>query len=155
MSACEKDWIDILSALLTPTIAIFALGIAGFQLWLANTKLKHELFERRYSVYDAIQKFIGETLSKGNSTEEMQREFLNKTNSAKFLFGSKYADFIEEVWGQVIDLETSCSIINQPSSEKERQEHVQKRAALKKSLARKLGELNTLSEPFLKLREIV
>ncbi len=155
MNVCEKDWIDILSALLTPTIAVFALGIAGFQLWLANTKLKHELFERRYVVYAAIEKYIGKTLSKGNGAEEMQREFLNKTNSAKFLFGSKYAEFVNKVWCETIYLETSRAIIQQPKDEKERQEHVQKRAEIKKSLSNMLSELNTISEPYLKLREIL
>jgi len=40
-----KDWVEYLSALLTPTIAILG-SIIGFQLWRTNSKrLKHELFE--------------------------------------------------------------------------------------------------------------
>lgn len=152
MHTCEKDWIDVLSALLTPTIALVAVGIAAFQLRLANTKVKFDLFEKRYAVYSAVNEFIGQTLSAGNSTPDMQREFLNGTNSAQFLFDESFAKFIHTVWCEVIDLETSCTIIAQPSSADERQEHVQKRAAIKKSLAKRLGELNELSKPYLKLR---
>lgn len=155
MSTCEKDWIDIFTALLTPTIAAVGVGIAVFQLWLANTKLKLELFERRYVVYEAIRDFIGKTLSKGNSTEEMQQEFLVKTNSSKFLFGVEYSEFVTKVWGMVIDLETSCEILKNPSSEDERLEHVKKRGELKKSIVRLLGELEEKSLPFLKIREVI
>lgn len=155
MSACEKDWIDTLSALLTPTIAVIAVGIAGFQLWLANTKMKFDLFDRRYAIYSAINSFIGATLSAGNSTQEMQRDFLNATNSARFLFGPSYAQFIKVVWEEVVDLEASCVILKSPGNEVEKNEHIHKRAALKKSLAKRLGELNELSEPYLKLSEII
>lgn len=154
MSIFDKHLIDIIAALLAPTIAITALFIASFQLHLANTKLKHDLFERRYVVYESINKFIGETLNLGNSNESMQRDFLNKTNCARFLFDNAYVVFINKVWAEVIDLETSCAIIHSPNNETERKNYVLKRAELKKSLAKKLGELNSYSEPFLKLREL-
>lgn len=155
MSSREKDWIDIFSALLTPTLALVGIGIAIFQLWLANTRLKHDLFERRYVVYDAIRKFIGDPLSKGNSTEETQREFKIKTNNARFLFGSEYANFVNRVWKTVIDLEETCEILEQPNSEEQRQEHIKKRTDIKILLPKMLGELESKSLPFLKLREIV
>jgi len=49
-----KGWVDILSALLVPTIAIFG-SLIGFQQWRTNTKrLKHELFDRRYEPLSTI-----------------------------------------------------------------------------------------------------
>lgn len=43
-----KDWVDIFSALLTPTVAIFA-GIIAYQQWQTQEKQrKQDLFEKRY-----------------------------------------------------------------------------------------------------------
>lgn len=43
-----KNWVDILSALLTPTIAIFA-GVIAYQQWQTQEKQrKQDLFEKRY-----------------------------------------------------------------------------------------------------------
>lgn len=47
--ANDKDWIDILAALLTPTIALFALYL-GFQNFrLARRRRQDELFDKRYT----------------------------------------------------------------------------------------------------------
>jgi len=50
----QRDWIDIFAALLTPAIAILASYIAVRQ-WLTNkNKLKLDLFDKRYAVFEAI-----------------------------------------------------------------------------------------------------
>ena len=46
-----RDWIDILQALLTPTIALIAVGIGLAQWWTARNRLKLDLFDTRWSVY--------------------------------------------------------------------------------------------------------
>jgi len=49
--ANEKDWVDILTALLTPTVAILGVTIA-YQQWRLNSKkFKHELYDRRLHIY--------------------------------------------------------------------------------------------------------
>jgi hypothetical protein len=57
------DWIDVLSALLTPTIAILGIYIA-YQQWRTNkNRLKLELFDKRYEIFTNIKKFIANILT--------------------------------------------------------------------------------------------
>lgn len=50
MAAGDASWIQIFKALLTPVVAILGVYIA-YQQWRTNrTRLKHELFDRRYSM---------------------------------------------------------------------------------------------------------
>ncbi|MCF8089138.1 MAG: hypothetical protein K9L23_13920 [Desulfotignum sp.] len=48
--ACEKDWVDITTALMTPVIAIIGTAIAIMQWKLSKARFRHELFEKRYSI---------------------------------------------------------------------------------------------------------
>ena len=53
----DPHWTAYLTALLTPTIAGFGIYIA-IQQWLtARRKLKFDLFDRRFAVYDAVRCF--------------------------------------------------------------------------------------------------
>jgi hypothetical protein len=51
----KKDWVDYLSALLTPTVAIFGLYI-GYRQWRTDeVKLRHELFDKQHRRFKAIR----------------------------------------------------------------------------------------------------
>ena len=56
---CSKDWIDLLTALLAPTIAIAGIAIAAFQWKLSKDRYKHELFDKRWEQFSAILDFMG------------------------------------------------------------------------------------------------
>ncbi len=65
-----KDWVDYLSALLVPTIAILG-SIIAFQQWRTNTKrLKHELFDRRYEQFTVVLEFLGSIMTSGKSKQD-------------------------------------------------------------------------------------
>ncbi|MCW5206997.1 hypothetical protein VU08_08760 [Desulfobulbus sp. F5] len=70
----KKDWVDYLSAMLTamltPTVAIFGLYI-GYRQWRTEeAKLRHELFEKRYKQFDAVVKFAFSTMSQSIKADE-------------------------------------------------------------------------------------
>ena len=54
----SNNWIDILSALLTPLIALIAVYVAYQQHKINKIRLQHELYERRLRVYKAVQTFM-------------------------------------------------------------------------------------------------
>ena len=52
--------VDVLSALLTPTIAVIATYVA-YQQWRVNkTRLDLDLYDRRLAIYKAVDAFFGD-----------------------------------------------------------------------------------------------
>lgn len=90
----QQSWVDLLSALLTPTIAVAVMLIAYLQ-WRTNyIRLKHELFDRRYEIFNVAVKFVLET-----SVDEIYRgreliNFLEGTSGAAFIFNSELGDLL-------------------------------------------------------------
>ena len=90
-----KDWVDIFSALLTPTVAIFA-GIIAYQQWQTQEKQrKQDLFEMRYdnlfkvilentNRYDMYKKEKFENLN-FEEKQKLDDEFRLKLHKYKFL----------------------------------------------------------------------
>lgn len=102
--APDRNWVDVLSALLTPTIAIFGIYIA-LQQWLTNRKrLKLELFERRYEVFEKIKQFIANILTSGRVEEGADIQFLRDTKAALFLFDEKIVELTTEMYKKAIRL---------------------------------------------------
>jgi hypothetical protein len=100
----DKDWIDIFSALLTPTVAILGIYIA-VQQWLTNRRrLKLELFDRCYEVFEKIKKFIASILTSGRVEEGADIQFLRDTKSALFLFDDKIVKLASEIYERAIRL---------------------------------------------------
>jgi len=71
----HKDWIDILKAFLTPTIALFGIFIGFMQWWTNHKRLKIEYFNRRIAVFDAIGKYIAEILISGGIGNNAETKF--------------------------------------------------------------------------------
>lgn len=83
---CSRDWIDILTALLTPTIAILGIYIA-YQQWYTNrNKLKIDLFDKRFQIFESIKKFIANILTSGKVEDGDAIQFLRDIKSVRFLF---------------------------------------------------------------------
>jgi len=96
--ASQKDWIEILSALLTPTIAILGIYIA-YQQWRTNrNRLKLELFNKRYEIFTNIKKFIANILSSGLVAQGADIQFLKDTKSVAFLFDDNIANLTNEMY---------------------------------------------------------
>lgn len=101
-----KDWVDYLSALLVPTIAILG-SIIAFQQWRTNTKrLKHELFDRRYQQFTVVRDFLGSIMGSGKSKQDEQFKYLTGTRGMRFIFDKEIADYIDiKIWHLAIELE--------------------------------------------------
>src|SRR5882672_4688964 len=99
--------ITSLAALLTPVIALAAVYI-GFQQWRTNRhKLKLDLFDKRFAVYDATRNFIGQVLAGTHAPDTQTFEFLSRTRDADFLLDKGIADYLfKEVYHQALTLAT-------------------------------------------------
>jgi len=99
----EPHWTAYLTALLTPIVAFLGIYIAYQQWKTAENKLKHELFDRRFSVYDAARTFLMSIAESHKSIEllKAQCEFFSKTREAKWLLNTTIADYLhKECYGK-------------------------------------------------------
>ena len=92
------NWISISTALLTPTIAIVAAGIAFLQWRTNDLKRNNELFDRRYEFY---QRLRGAWLSTVDSDLDIDMEdLISWAEEAEFLFGRDISTFILSLDGK-------------------------------------------------------
>ena len=63
-------WTQVLSALLVPTIALFACYIAWRQWRTAQNKLKLDLFEKRFAVYDTARNLFDSVVTSGKAEDK-------------------------------------------------------------------------------------
>lgn len=113
-----KQFVELFSALLAPTVALVGVIIAIQQWRINEIKLRHDLYVRRMEVWNGCISFIRamclvglmpEAFQKGNYLDEQTHAFYDKTKEGYFLFGDDIEHFI-----QTID-DTSRQIINELS----------------------------------------
>lgn len=80
------NWVEILSALLTPVVAILGSIIALQQVLINRRRLKHELFDRRFKVYDHAKYFLSIIYANRTLTDQQIYEFKSETRESRFIF---------------------------------------------------------------------
>jgi hypothetical protein len=146
-----KDWVDITTALLTPTIAIFG-SIITWQQWVTNRdKLKHELFERRYQVYEKIAGFVADILITGGVKAGKDMEFLVETKSVSFLFNEDIKSLVSEIYKNATLLHALEAELPGEAGEA-RTRNIEKERQVKEWYADTLNTFETRFSPFLKLK---
>ena len=104
MPTTESSWIDILSALLVPTIAILGVYIAYQQYRVNKQRLRHETYERRLAVYKCVQQYLSEILRDAKTTYARALQFNSDASEAAFLFDNSVQDKIDEIYKKSIDM---------------------------------------------------
>jgi hypothetical protein len=123
-----ERWIKILSALLTPLIAIIAVYIAYQQSHTAKMKLKSDLFDRRLVIYNSLMDLITSALGGMKVSNEELYRFSQNMNNGYYLFGREIFLYLDEVRRKVILLGTHTDQLNSPQTrDKERTKIIQER----------------------------
>lgn len=91
----EKDWIDILQALLTPTVAIFGSYIAYQQWHINKARLKHELYDRRMAVYTALMDYLVAIFREEYFDDKAYTDWLSKSHEGYFLFNDEIDKYLK------------------------------------------------------------
>lgn len=94
-----KNLVEILSACLTPIVAIVGSIIAIVQCQLAFKKRKDDLFDRRYAFYKMIEKFWLLTCEPVTPTPEVEA-VISAAEEASFIFGKDISDHILSLAGK-------------------------------------------------------
>src|SRR5262245_30866216 len=92
------SWIVILSACLSPLVAIVTMYIAWQQFRINKNKLKLDLYDKRYDFYSKLFLLIEEIHIKAEMPMNALLEFRGKYSQGIFLFDSKIQKTIEQVY---------------------------------------------------------
>ena len=148
-SPANKDWVDILSALLTPTIAIVAVVIGFLQWHLHRAKLRYELFDKRYAVFDEIKTFLKLNIQNPCLSDTQCLEFLHETKGAGFLFSEDTEQLANELYKKAIDLQTFEAEAKAGNTA----EHAKERNESKKWFLQQLRTIDSQFRSFLSLKD--
>lgn len=152
MCAYANDLTSISSALLTPVIAIIALYVAYAQWRTARNKLKLDLFDRRFVIYEAVRKIIGNILVRGNVDDKNLFEFLSGMHASKWLFDDSVAEYFEKgIYHKLVDLQTLEHELPGLTGV-DRSDNIKKQAELKKWLSKQYDVIDRMLKRYLYLQ---
>ncbi len=140
------------TALTTALIAVIVAVITGGQ-WLTNrARLRHELFDRRYAVYEKIAGFIAEILISGKVPEGEPEGFSRRTKTAYFVFecDKDVKALITEIYQHAVKLH-ALDVTLEGLTGDERKRNVDSQRAVKDWFQQTLGSLEVRFEKYLKL----
>jgi hypothetical protein len=90
-------WIPEMQALATPIIAIAAAVIAGQQMCIARSKLQHDLYDRRYAIFNATRDLLGALAGLDRPQLDTLRAFEIGTGDARFILNDNVAEYLETI----------------------------------------------------------
>lgn len=116
---CSVDWdevVRVLSALLTPAIAVLTALIALQQYKTNRNQFRLALLARRVTVLNATREFIAKAVGQGNVHLTDLDAFLFETRESDFLFGSDITQYLRELYDHGVNLNTLRSTPSPPSA---------------------------------------
>ena len=146
----NKDWIDLLTALLTPVIALAAIWIARRQSKINRNRLKLELFDRRFEVYSKVAAFLSQIMIDGKVQDGADMEFLRNTKTASILFDDKIKDLISEIYSKAVRLHALGAELDALHGDP-RIENLEGQTEIKDWISQTLINLEERFKPYLKL----
>ena len=90
-------WLQYCQAFALILFPLIAAYVAWKQMDIAAKKLQHDLYERRYKIYEATREMLGAVLSKAQLTDEEFFKFSRTTADAIFIFDDKVVKFLERL----------------------------------------------------------
>jgi len=106
LQTAPPSWLEVLSGLLTPLIAVVTVYIAYQQYKLSKVQFRHESYERRLQVYKTVQRFLSEVGREGKTNFPRLSQFYSEASEAVFLFDPSVQKYIEEIYSKGVELVT-------------------------------------------------
>jgi hypothetical protein len=85
--------------------------VAWLQWWVGHNKLRLDLFDRRYQVYDATRKFLATIIREGKFSQSELFEFDAGTSNAEFLFQADVVAHLAEIRKRALHLRTAQTLL--------------------------------------------
>jgi hypothetical protein len=145
-------WIQYISPIGIPIIAAIAAWIAFRQSQIARSKLKLDLFDKRMEVYKVVRETLGNITRQGNLDQDQQRQYLQGTRTARWLFGPEVFTYLDKtLWHKIVDLELH-NTMSKDSPDPERAKHIHARTEVFKWLGDQYKDFDALVAKYLTLK---
>lgn len=117
-------WIAVLSALLTPVVAVLLGYLAYLQFRLGREKLNVDLYDKRFAVFSVTRMFLIDTgLSITRHRDESDvLKYQSVVANAAFLFNAEIAAFVHEIYERAQRIINLKRKLGQDVSPRERSE---------------------------------
>ena len=89
--------VQYMQALAIPAVAVVGAWIAWQQMRIAGAKLRHDLYERRFAVFDAARTLLQDIERNGTPSQDALRSYAVGTADAVFLFDNDICKYLEEI----------------------------------------------------------
>ena len=120
--------IGIFQGLLTPIIGLIVVYVAYQQHLTNRNRLRLDLYDRRFKLYNEIQSFLASIAQRGDVSDHDLMDCLRNTKEAIFLFKEDISKYIDELYTQACDLQYLEKVTNNKVRGADREESVKKRA---------------------------
>ncbi len=150
MTAPDPHWTAYLQALLTSVVAALAAFIAWRQWLTARNKLKLDLFDRRFAVYDAARNLIGSIATSGKVKEDELMKYLLGTREVRWLLNKDIEEYLWGIYLEAVNHQSTDDELNF-ANPGDRPRLAQVKAAQRKALLQKLEGLDEKFSEFLSL----
>jgi hypothetical protein len=92
-----KAIIELLSAALTPVIALITVYIAYQQYQTNRYKLRLDMYDKRFKVFLALREFISHILENADVSNEVIFKFNIATSESVFLFDKEIPNYLQDI----------------------------------------------------------
>jgi len=127
--------------------------VAKEQADIAREELRHDLYERRYRVFDAARKLLCEIAVRRTASEDALRAFVIGTGDAVFLFDDDMDAQLKEIHNRALKLQTLNDVLHSMPVGDQRTETVNQSGEHFGWLINQLEGLVDKFKPFLKLEK--
>ncbi|MEM6563498.1 MAG: hypothetical protein AAF665_03575 [Pseudomonadota bacterium] len=154
----SMNWVNILAALLTPTIAVFGPIIAYLQWRLAKLSFNEKLFEKRYRIVSAVKRLV--ITAKANEDAEVteaEHELLTHVGEARYLFSPEIHDKIISILFELRKLkrlEKRSEASGHRMSDSSWNEIANQMSAMDAEINKALSEIDGLTMPYMSLSKL-
>jgi hypothetical protein len=98
--SCSSDWVQLAASFGAPIIAFIAAGIAAFfanrQARTAKNKLKLDLFEKRFNVYEKARELIAQVVTQGRLNQEQILVFAAGVRESRWLLNAEVSNYLKK-----------------------------------------------------------
>ncbi len=148
----NPHWTAYLQALLTPVIAFFAVYVAASQWKTARNKLRFDLFEKRYAVYEGAREFVGSIVTSGRVKDDMLYAYLVATKATKWVVADEIDAYLErEIYKPALELQRLAAELEGIPRGDARKRNSERQLEIKLHFNEQFGQLDRWFSAYLRL----